>query len=116
MNENSAVAVPDEKKETRRKTDKDRRPKRQPRYHVVLWDSDDHTFEYVIRMMQELFFHSKTQGRMIANEVDARGRAICLTTTREHAELKRDQIHAFGRDPGSEQCAGSMKASIEPEP
>ena len=30
-----------------------RRP--QPRFHVVLWDDDDHTYDYVMRMMRELF-------------------------------------------------------------
>jgi ATP-dependent Clp protease adaptor protein ClpS len=90
-------------------------PKRQPRYHVVLWDDDDHTFEYVIHMMQSLFGHSRTMGRKIANEVDSTGRAICLTTTQEHAELKRDQIHAFGKDKSIDTCQGSMWATIEPE-
>ena len=31
------------------------RRKRQPRYSVILWDDDAHTYDYVIRMMQELF-------------------------------------------------------------
>jgi ATP-dependent Clp protease adaptor protein ClpS len=40
---------------------------------------------------------------------------IVLTTTKEHAELKRDQIHAFGPDPlSSRSCAGSMSSVIEP--
>ena len=51
----------------------------------------------------------------IASEVDSQGRATCLTTTKEHAELKRDQIHAFGRDGLIQRCQGSMFASIEPE-
>jgi ATP-dependent Clp protease adaptor protein ClpS len=38
-----------------------------------------------------------------------------LTTTREHAELKRDQIHAFGKDALVGDCKGSMSSSIEPE-
>jgi ATP-dependent Clp protease adaptor protein ClpS len=38
-----------------------------------------------------------------------------LTTTKEHAELKRDQIHAYGRDGLIERCKGSMWATIEPE-
>lgn len=91
------------------------RPRRQPRYHVVLWDDNDHTFEYVIRMMQDLFGHSLQRGYEIACEVDRHGRAICLTTTREHAELKRDQIHAYGKDRLIASCRGSMTASIEPE-
>lgn len=89
--------------------------KKQPRYHVILWDDSEHTFEYVIEMMQQLFHKSQIEGKKIAEEVDSTGRAICLTTTREHAELKCDQIKAFGRDPYSMKSTGSMVASIEPE-
>ena len=92
------------------------RPKRQPRYHVVLWDDDEHTYDYVIRMMRELFGFPEVQGMQIAQSVDQAGRAVCLTTTREHAELKRDQIHAYGKDRLILQCKGSMWASIEPQP
>ena len=91
-----------------------RRPKQQPRYHVILWDDNDHSYEYVIAMMKKLFGHQLQRGYEIAKEVDRQGRAICLTTTREHAELKRDQIHAFGKDSLIARCAGSMSASIEP--
>lgn len=91
------------------------KPKQQPRYHVILWDDTDHTFDYVIMMMQQLFGYTLERGMMLAKEVDTSGRAICLTTTKEHAELKRDQIHAFGKDPLLARCKGSMSASIEPE-
>ena len=89
--------------------------KKQPRYHVILWDDPEHTWEYVIEMMQNLFYLSPTQGRKIADEVDRAGRAVCMTTTMEHAELKRDQIRAFGVDPHSKKSTGSMSSSIEPE-
>ncbi len=92
------------------------KPKRQPRYNVILWDDPEHTYDYVIRMMQELFGHSYLKGLQLAEEVDTSGRCICLTTTKEHAELKRDQIHAFGKDPQSKLSKGSMSASIEPMP
>ena len=36
------------------------------------------------------------------------------TTTFERAELKRDQIHAYGADWRLARCKGSMSASIEP--
>ncbi len=45
---------------------------------------------------------------------DTRGRAILLTTTKEHAELKQEQIHSFGKDALIEGCAGSMTATVEP--
>lgn len=91
------------------------RPRRQPRYHVVLWNDDDHTYHYVITMLRALFGHPAERGLALAREVDTRGRVIVLTTTREHAELKRDQIHAFGADRLIAGSKGSMKASIEPD-
>jgi len=90
--------------------------KKQPRYNVILWDDDDHSYDYVISMMRRLFGHTVDRGFVIARQVDASGKAICLTTTREHAELKRDQIHAFGMDRHIPRCEGSMRATIEPVP
>ena len=103
-------ALPAKKAKPRKKP-----PKRQPRYHVILWDDDDHSYDYVARMMQDLFAATVERGYEIAKEVDTVGRAICLTTTLEHAELKRDQIHAFGKDSLIARCQGSMSASIEAE-
>jgi ATP-dependent Clp protease adaptor protein ClpS len=91
------------------------KPKRQPRYHVLLWNDDSHTFEYVIAMLKQLFGHAVERGSQLAEAVDKQGRAILLTTTMEHAELKRDQIHAYGKDSFITDCRGSMSASIEPE-
>lgn len=110
----SAVEAPVEETVERKKESQKKKPRKQPRYHVILWDDDDHSYDYVIRMMQELFGHEIERGYEIAVEVDTSGRAICLTTTMEHAELKRDQIHAYGKDDLIARCKGSMSASIEP--
>ena len=91
------------------------KPRRQPRYHVLLWNDDDHTYDYVIAMLRRLFGHPEATAFRMAAEVDARGRVIVLTTTKEHAELKRDQIHAYGRDRLIAKSKGSMTATIEPE-
>ncbi len=91
------------------------RSKRQPRYHVVLWNDDDHTYQYVIAMLRQLFGHPPERGMQLAKQVDRDGRVTVLTTTREHAELKRDQIRAFGADRLLAKSKGSMSASIEPE-
>ncbi len=113
---NVAVAQAEEVVVEKKQKERQRsRPKRQPRYHVVLWDDDEHSYDYVIRMMQELFGYTYERGYQLAKEVDSAGRTTCLTTTLEHAELKRDQIHAYGRDSLIARCKGSMSASIEPE-
>ena len=88
--------------------------KPQPRYNVILWDDNDHTYTYVIRMIRSLFNVPHSRAYQMARSVDSAGRCICLTTSFEHAELKRDQIHSFGRDHLISQSAGSMSASIEP--
>lgn len=80
----------------------------------MLLDDQDHSYEYVIRMMQELFAHDFEKAFRIAETVDGQGRAVCLTTHKEHAELKRDQILAFGKDPVIAGSKGSMGAVIEP--
>jgi ATP-dependent Clp protease adaptor protein ClpS len=107
---------PTREQESKHESKQDSRPRKQPRYHVVLWNDDDHTYQYVIAMLQQLFGHPPERGFQLAKEVDAEGRVIVLTTTREHAELKRDQIHAFGADRLLARSKGAMKASIEPEP
>lgn len=109
MSTDSAVLPATSKKEKTR--DKVRR---QPPYHVILFNDDDHTYEYVIRMLGELFAHPQEKAFLMAKEVDSSGRVIVDTTTRERAELKRDQIHAYGPDPLIERCKGSMWATIEP--
>jgi len=90
------------------------RPQKQPPYHVVLLDDDDHTYEYVIRMMHGVFGIDPQRGYQLAKEVDESGRVICLTTTLEHAELKQEQIHAWGADPLLSRSKGSMTAILEP--
>ena len=89
-------------------------PRRQPPYHVVLLDDDDHTYEYVIRMLRSLFGHPPERGYQLACEVDSSGRVIVCTTTLEHAELKQEQIHGFGADRLLARSQGAMSAVLEP--
>lgn len=103
---------PDVETETESEVREDR--KYQPPYHVILLNDDDHSFEYVISMLKELFAHPIEKGFKMAQTVHETGRAIVLTTTLEHAELKQDQIHAFGPDASIPRCRGSMTAVLEP--
>lgn len=90
------------------------RTKQPPLWNVILLDDDDHSYEYVMRMMLTLFGHPLERGYTIACEVDSAGRAICATYHKELAELKQEQVHAFGRDPLMARSAGAMSAVIEP--
>ena len=83
---------------------------RLPPYHVVLLDDDEHICEYVIEMLVILVGHSPQEAYELALAVDTAGRLIVDTTTRERAELKRDQIRAYGPDPRIGQSKNSMGA------
>ncbi len=85
-----------------------------PPYNVVLLDDNDHSFEYVVRMLKAIFGHPLRRGLKMAIQVDMTGRVVVATTNLEQAELKRDQIHAFGPDPLIPHCKGSMSATVEP--
>ena len=93
---------------------REQKTERLPPYNVILLDDDEHSFEYVIHMLKTLFGHPPEKGYRMALEVDATGRVIVATTNLEHAELKRNQIHAFGPDPLIPRCKGSMSATVEP--
>jgi ATP-dependent Clp protease adaptor protein ClpS len=86
-----------------------------PLYRVVLLDDDEHTYDYVIEMLQKLFCMSATDAYQHAVEVDSTGRTPVITCELPAAEYARDQIHAYGADWRMEKSKGSMSAVIEKE-
>lgn len=89
-------------------------PRTMPQFNVILLDDDDHSYDYVIEMLGIVFTHPVERAFQMAKEVDKSGRVIVLTTHKELAELKRDQILAYGADPRLSRSKGSMTAVIEP--
>lgn len=85
-----------------------------PLYRVVLLDDNDHTYDYVIEMLQKIFIFTLEQAYRHAEEVDRRGRTVLITCELKEAEFARDQIHAYGPDWRLERSKGSMSAVIEP--
>jgi ATP-dependent Clp protease adaptor protein ClpS len=85
-----------------------------PLYHVVLLDADQHTYDYVIEMLQRLFLFSAAEAFQHAREVDTTGRTVVITCELPQAEYARDQIQAYGADPRLPDSKGSMTAVLEP--
>lgn len=85
-----------------------------PLYHCVLLDDDEHTYDYVIDMLQKLFLISHSDAYRHAVEVDTTGRTIVLTAELPLASYAREQIHGFGADWRMPKSKGSMSAVIEP--
>jgi len=85
-----------------------------PRFHVVLFDDADHTYDYVIEMLMDLFGYGNSVAFQMACEVDILGKVIVHTSNREHAEYKRDQIINYGPDWRLDHSKSSMRATIIP--
>lgn len=83
-------------------------------FHVVLLDDDEHTYDYVIEMLQKLFLYSKERAFQHAVEVDRTGKTIVITCELPQAEFARDQIHAYGADHRMPKSKGSMSAILVP--
>ena len=96
------------------KIKKERQDQKAPLYNVVLLDDNQHTYEYVVEMLQKLFACGETDAWTHAVEVDTIGRTIVMTCELAQAEFGRDQIHAYGADPRMPKSQGSMSAIVEP--
>ena len=118
--EASEQAVVPEKPETEweeeRAEKRSTKPRRQPLYNVIIWNDEEHTYEYVIELLMTLFAHPFEKAFQITDAVHHQGRGIAFTTHQELAELKRDQIHAAGADWRMDISKGPIRATIEPVP
>ena len=85
-----------------------------PLFNVVLLNDDDHTYDYVIEMLQKIFIFTLDQAYRHTEEVDRRGRTVLITCELLQAEFARDQIHSYGPDWRLPRSKGSMSAAVEP--
>jgi ATP-dependent Clp protease adaptor protein ClpS len=83
-------------------------------YHVIILNDDEHTFDYVIEMLQAVFNLSFAAAAAHTLEAHNTGSSIVLTTNLEEAERKRDLVHAYGPDWRMPNSRGSVAALIEP--
>ncbi len=83
-------------------------------YHVIILNDDEHSFDYVIEMLQAIFGFSYPTALSHTMEADSTGSSIVWTCGLEEAERKRDQIHAYGPDPRMPNSRGSVMALVEP--
>ena len=84
----------------------DPQTRRLPPYNVVILNDEEHTFPYVIELLIKLFRHDLPKAEELTWRIHTTGRAIVYTTHKELAELKRDQVIAYGADPRLETFQG----------
>lgn len=83
------------------------------RYHLILMDDNDHTYQYVIEMLAGIFGYGKEKALAIAAMVDTQGEAVVETAAHDRVTQHQRRIHGFGPDHRIEQCQGSMSAVVE---
>jgi ATP-dependent Clp protease adaptor protein ClpS len=89
-------------------------PRLESLYHVIILNDDEHSYEYVIEMLQSAVGLSQAEAVARTVEADTTGSSIVVTCSLEDAEDKRDRIHSFGPDPRMPQSRGSITALVEP--
>ncbi len=97
-------------------TDASSKTRRQPPYNVIVLNDEEHTFEYVIELLTKLFSHSLLMAEKLTWQIHNSGRAIVLTTHKELAELKCEQVLEYGPDPRMSVSKGPLGCYIEPAP
>ncbi|HLK65790.1 MAG TPA: ATP-dependent Clp protease adaptor ClpS [Bryobacteraceae bacterium] len=85
-----------------------------PLYRVVLLDDNDHSYDYVIEMLQQIFIFTLVEGYRHAEELERTGRTVLIICELREAEFAQEQIHAYGADFRLQRSQGSMSAVIEP--
>jgi len=83
-------------------------------YHVIILNDDEHSFDYVIEMLQHVFGFSYATAMAHTVEADSTGSSILKTCGLSEAESKRDQIHAYGPDWRMPNSRGPVTALVEP--
>jgi ATP-dependent Clp protease adaptor protein ClpS len=94
----------------------DHQTRQLPPYNVVILNDEEHTFPYVIELLIKLFRHPLPKAEELTLRIHTSGRAIVYTTHKELAELKRDQVIAYGPDPRMKTSKGPLRCYVEPAP
>jgi ATP-dependent Clp protease adaptor protein ClpS len=74
------------------------KPQKQPPYAVVVFNDNEHSFQYVIDAFGKVFGYPREKRYSLAMQIHNAGKGIVWSGTRELAELKRDQIRSCGPD------------------
>jgi ATP-dependent Clp protease adaptor protein ClpS len=94
---------------------KPRPPQRLPPYNVIIHNDNDHTFMYVVVLLQKVFGYTVERCAKLANDIHTDGLAIVWTGHKEAAELKQDLIKSGGVDQYATQTVSyPLRCTIEP--
>ena len=92
-------------------------PKTQPPYAVIVFNDNEHTFQYVVETFTKVFGYPMEKSYILASQIHHQGKGIVWSGVREVAELKLDQLRSAGRDfNGIRAVESPLRAIVEPLP
>jgi len=82
-------------------------------FKVVLFNDEEHTYDYVVEMLTHVCQLSKQNAFRCAVEVDLTGRTVVRYGTRSQCESTCSKIRDYGPDHRLPQSMGSMNAEVQ---
>jgi ATP-dependent Clp protease adaptor protein ClpS len=86
------------------------RTKRPQLFHVILYNDDYTTMEFVVHVLEAVFQKGTEEAFRIMLDVHRRGRGVCGAYTYEVAETKVTTVHDMARKEGFPLRAGLEEA------
>lgn len=81
-------------------------------WRVVLFNDEEHTYDYVVEMLQAVCHFNREQAFRCAVEVDLTGRTIVFIGKKSACETIAAQIHTWGPDHRLLHSRGSMQCAV----
>ena len=88
----------------------------EPRYVVVLHNDDFNTFGFVVGVLGKVFAYGGGYGFWLALKVHCTGRTIIWTGALAAAEVKAEEVRAWGADPNGRKGVQPLVVTVEPLP
>lgn len=84
---------------------------KEPRRFVVIFHNDDYTTqEFVVHILMSIFHLTASEATQVMLQVHHRGWGVAGTYSRQVAETKVEQVHAYAKERGH-----PLRVSCEPE-
>lgn len=99
--------------ETEKTTESGSQPAFAPLFKIVLFDDDEHTYDYVVEMLVDCCGLSRESAFRCAVEVDLSGKTTVFYGPLDACKRRCEKIHAYGADPRLPRSKGSMKAEVQ---
>lgn len=84
-----------------------------PLFKVVLFDDDEHTYDYVVEMLVDCCSLSRQSAFRCAVEVDLSGKTTVFYGTLDQCRGRHERIQAYGADPRLPRSRGAMKSEVQ---